>query len=75
MATILPERHRTSGRRRIISRSERINGLLTRWRDKLAGDAGAKVAFQMVEILGANPFVTARGAEQRLGIAYVQPML
>ena len=53
-----------------LSRAERINGLLTRWRDKLAGDAGAKVAFQMVEVLGANPFVTARGVEQRLGIAY-----
>ena len=53
-----------------LSRAERINGLLTRWRDKLAGDAGAKVAFQMAELLGANPFVTARGVEQRLGIAY-----
>jgi cell filamentation protein, protein adenylyltransferase len=53
-----------------LSRAERINGLLRRWQDKLAGEAGAKVAFQMVEILGANPFVTARGMEQRLGIAY-----
>src|SRR5207247_4370166 len=43
-----------------LSRAERINGLLMRWRDKLAGDAGAKVAFQIAEILGANPFVTAR---------------
>jgi len=53
-----------------LNRAERINGLLTRWRTKLAGDAGAKVAFRMVDMLGANPFVTARGAEQRLGIAY-----
>jgi len=53
-----------------MNRAERINSLLTRWRAKLGGDAGAKVAFRMVDILGANPFVTARGVEQRLGIAY-----
>src|SRR2546428_10973253 len=40
-----------------MSRAERINSLLTRWRAKLAGDAGAKFAFRMVDILGANPFV------------------
>src|SRR6266705_4813117 len=53
-----------------MNRAERINALLTRWRAKLGGDAGAKVAFRMVDILGANPFVTARGTEQRFGIAY-----
>jgi len=53
-----------------LNRAERINGLLTRWRAKLAGDAGAKTAFRMVDMLGANPFVTARGVEQRLDIAY-----
>ena len=53
-----------------LNRAERINGLLTRWRSKLAGDTGTKVAFRMVDMLGANPFVTARGAEQRLRIAY-----
>ncbi len=53
-----------------LNRAERINGLLTRWRAKLAGDAGAKIAFRMVDMLGANPFVTARGVEQRLDIAY-----
>jgi Fic family protein len=53
-----------------LSRAERINGLLARWRDKLGGDTGAKVAFQMVDMLGANPFVTPRGAQKHLGIAY-----
>src|SRR5262249_8286992 len=53
-----------------LSRAERINGLLARWRNLLAGDAGAKVALQMVELLGANPFVTPRGAEAHLGLAY-----
>jgi DNA-binding transcriptional MocR family regulator len=28
------------------------------------------VAFQMVDLLGANPFLTARGAQQRLRMAY-----
>jgi Fic family protein len=53
-----------------LSRSERMNALLTRWRDGLAGDAGAKVAFQIVEILAANPFITPRNFEQRLGVAF-----
>ena len=53
-----------------LSRAERINSLLAHWHAKLAGDAGAKVAFRMVDLLEANPFVTARGAEQRLGIVY-----
>ena len=53
-----------------LNRAERINNLLTHWRAKLAGDAGAKIAFQMLDMLGANPFVTARGAQQRLGVAY-----
>lgn len=53
-----------------LSRAERINGLLARWREKLAGDAGAKVAFRMIEVLGTNPFVTPRGVQQRFGIAY-----
>ncbi len=53
-----------------LSRAERINALLTSWREKLAGDPGAKVAFKMVEMIGSNPFVTPRGAEQGLGLAY-----
>jgi Fic family protein len=53
-----------------LNRAERINSLLTRWRAKLAGDAGAKVAFRMADLLGGNPFVTARGVERRFGIAY-----
>ena len=53
-----------------LSRAERTNTLLERWRHKLASDAHAKVAFQMVDLLGANPFITPRGAQQRLGLAY-----
>ncbi len=53
-----------------LSRAERTNKLLEQWRRKLASDTHAKAAFQMVDLLGANPFVTPRGAQQRLGLAY-----
>jgi Fic family protein len=53
-----------------LSRAERINALLALWRNKFSGVAGAKVALQMVDTLGANPFITPRAAEQHLGVAY-----
>lgn len=53
-----------------LSRAERTNTLLEQWRHKLASDSHATVAFQMVDLLGANPFLTPRGAQQRLGMAY-----
>jgi len=52
------------------SRAERINALLDRWRKSMPGNIGAKAAFRMVDMLGANPFVTPRGAEKHLGLAY-----
>jgi len=53
-----------------LSRAERAHKLLANWRQKLAGDAHAKVALQIIDLLGANPFMTPRGAQKRLGIAY-----
>jgi Fic family protein len=53
-----------------LSRAERANKLLELWRNKLADDAHAKVAFQIVDLLGANPFLTPRGAQRRLDVAY-----
>jgi len=53
-----------------LSRAERTNALMERWRRKLATNAHAKVALQTLDLLGANPFVTPRGAQQRLGLAY-----
>jgi DNA-binding transcriptional MocR family regulator len=47
-----------------------INSLPTNGREGLAEDAGARIAFRMVEILAANPFITARGVEQQLGVAF-----
>lgn len=53
-----------------LSRAERANRLLEHWRQKLAGNAHAKAAMQSVDLLGGNPFLTPRGAQQRLGVAY-----
>lgn len=53
-----------------LSRAERINRLLETWRTTLAGKPNTRVALQMLDLLGTNPFVTPRGAEEKLGIAY-----
>ncbi len=52
-----------------LNRSERINSLLTRWREGLSG-ANAQTARDLVNLLGGNPFITARGAEEKLKVAY-----
>jgi len=38
-----------------LSRAERINVLITTWREKLAGQAGTRVALKLMEMLEANP--------------------
>ena len=53
-----------------LSRTERLNHLLENWRKSLAGLPNTRVALQMVDLLGANPFLTPRGAEQSLNLAY-----
>jgi len=53
-----------------LNRAERTNRLLEKWRYKLASDAHAKVALKIVDLLGANPFLTPRGAQQRLDLAF-----
>ena len=55
--------------RRGGNRSERINSLLTRWREGLSG-ASAQCARDLVNLLGGNPFITTRGAEEKLKVAY-----
>jgi len=52
-----------------LSRAERINRQLTTWRDTFAG-GGSKVPLQLIELLGANPFLGPRETERRLGVAY-----
>ena len=53
-----------------LSRAERMNALLAQWREELAGETGTKIALQIIEFLAANPYITARGTEQRLGVAF-----
>lgn len=53
-----------------LGRAERINRLLTDWKIQLSGQAGTKVALQMLEMIGSNPFLTPRGAEAKLDLAY-----
>jgi Fic family protein len=53
-----------------LSRAERLNGLLEQWRNTLAGLPNTRAALRMVDLLGANPFFTPRGAEEKLDLAY-----
>jgi Fic family protein len=53
-----------------LSRSERINGLLAAWKARLSGEPGARVALLMLDMLAGNPFLTPRGAEAKLDVAY-----
>lgn len=53
-----------------LSRAERINELLTNWRTKLSGQGGTKVALRILDMIGGNPFLTPRGAEAELSLAY-----
>lgn len=46
-----------------LSRAERLNQLLANWRDQLSGQAGTKVALQLLDMIAANPFLTPRAAE------------
>jgi Fic family protein len=52
-----------------LSRAERINRLIAGWRDKFAG-GGSRVPLQLIDLLGANPFLTPRETERRLDVAY-----
>ena len=52
-----------------ISRAERINELLAEWRTA-ASAVKTQTALRMIDMLGGNPFLTPRGAEAKLGLAY-----
>lgn len=50
-----------------LSRTTRINDVVAQWRKKLAGELNA---LRIIELLSANPFITATGAARRLSIAF-----
>jgi len=52
-----------------LNRAERINRQLTKWRNAFAG-GGSKVPLQLIELIGANPFLTPRETERRLNMSY-----
>jgi len=52
-----------------LSRAERINRQLARWRDDFAG-GGSKVPLQLIDLIGANPFLSPRDMERRLKVSY-----
>lgn len=52
-----------------LNRATRINQLLAQWQKKVSGESSNN-PLRVVELLGANPFITTKGAADRLGIAF-----
>ena len=52
-----------------LNRAMRINQLLARWQKAVAGESSS-APLRVVELLGANPFLTAKGAAEKLGVAF-----
>lgn len=52
-----------------LNRATRINRLLAEWQKKASGESSSN-PLRVVELLGANPFITTKGAADKLGIAF-----
>ena len=52
-----------------LSRATRINHLLARWQKVVSGES-SKAPLRVVELLGANPLITIKGAAEKLGVAF-----
>ena len=52
-----------------LSRAARINSKLIEWQKKVAGDS-TNAPLRVVELLAANPFITAKGAADKLDVAF-----
>jgi Fic family protein len=52
-----------------LSRAMRINGLLAEWQRKVSGESSNN-PLRVVELLGANPFITTKGVANKLAIAF-----
>lgn len=52
-----------------LGRAERINSMLERWRNDLAPER-SKASLRLIDIIGANPFLTPRSAQAALDVAY-----
>ena len=52
-----------------LSRAERINSLIHRWREKIAGQK-PKILFDVIGLLAENPFWTTKKIAERLEVAF-----
>lgn len=52
-----------------LSRARRMNGKLAEWQKTVAGDS-TNAPLRVVELLAANPFITTKGAAERLSVAF-----
>ncbi|MGH9550793.1 MAG: Fic family protein [Terriglobales bacterium] len=52
-----------------LSRAMRINQLLAEWQNKVSG-ASTSNPLRVVELLGANPFITTKGVAEKLAVAF-----
>lgn len=52
-----------------LTRATRINQLLSGWQKAVSGES-SKAPLRVVELLGANPFITIKGAAAKLEVAF-----
>ena len=52
-----------------LSRATRINQLLAQWQRMVSGES-TNNPLRLVELVGANPFITTKGVSETLGIAF-----
>jgi Fic family protein len=52
-----------------LRRAGRINAKLAEWQKSVAGES-TKTPMRVVELLAANPFITAKGGVEKLGVAF-----
>jgi Fic family protein len=52
-----------------LSRAERIMGLLEEWRFLVSG-SGSPVPVQLLDLLASNPYITTKGAAEKLSVAF-----
>jgi Fic family protein len=52
-----------------LNRATHINRLLARWQKKLSGESSNN-PLRVLELIGANPFITTKTAAETLGVAF-----
>lgn len=52
-----------------LSRASRINEKLSKWQESVSGDS-TNTPLLVIELLAENPFITAKGVANKLGVAF-----